>query len=373
MICHALFLPGTLEPTRRVEISTMTTRPPLHPSIRPASACDLTRRPLLSGAREGNLRRFLPCLGLLLGLGLPSLAQADEASPYGINTHIPSDAALDLVQEAGIGWVRYDFNWFQIEPEKDRYDWSTTDRVIASAEARGLEVFVTLAYSPDWASGGDATAPPIDPADWYDFVFDVVSRYRGRVSHWGLWNEPNLGDFFSGSMDDYIQDILVQGAAAVRAADSGSKVLGPELAMLDSGDWELWLKTVLTEAPDAIDIVTQHSYSDTGKKVLWNMGATSSGRVRLRTPHGIMVATGTDDKPLWLTETGWHTDEVSESSQATFYEQTLDGVLDLPWLEKVFFYELVDDPNISSKWGILAADLSPKEAFFAYQSFIYSH
>ena len=45
-----------------------------------------------------------------------------------------------------------------------------------------------------------------------------------------------------------------------------------------------------------------------------------------------------------------------------------DGALD--WLDKIFFYELRDDPNIEDKWGILRSDNSPKKAFYSYQAHI---
>ena len=88
---------------------------------------------------------------------------------------------------------------------------------------------------------------------------------------------------------------------------------------------------------------------------------------------GIIEMTGQSGKPLWLTETGWHTDEVSEDAQARYLVQTLDGVMEHSWLDKVFFYELRDDPNIPEAWGILRADLSPKAAFGAYSEYIATH
>jgi hypothetical protein len=185
-----------------------------------------------------------------------------------------------------------------------------------------------------------------------------------------MWNEPNLEGFFSGTRGQYIDDILRVGSQAVHDADPGSYVLGPELAM--SGSWGEWLYVVLDQAADAIDIVTQHDYEDNGAQVLRKMGGWEPFWNK-PTPRGIMEATGTDAKELWLTETGWHTDEVSEDAQAAFYEQVLEGVDAYDWLDKVFFYELVDDPHIAEQWGILNSDLTPKQAYYAYQSYIAAH
>jgi hypothetical protein len=308
------------------------------------------------------VRLFGATFFILANAAVGSASAADPALPYGINAHLPSSALLDRVAEAGIAWIRVDFNWFMIEPNRGVYDWTTTDAVISDARARGINVYATLAYSPAWANGGqNSNAPPTDSGDWYNFVYTTVSRYRGSVQHWGMWNEPNLEDFFSGTRDQYIDDILRVGAQAVRNADPGSYVLGPDLAMID--DWWLWLFVVLDQAAEAIDIVTQHDYEDTGTQVL----------IKMLTPRRIMEATGTAAKELWLTETGWHTDEVSEGAQAAYYEQVLKGVDASDWLDKVFFYELVDDPRIPEEWGILHSDLTPKQAYYTYQSYIAAH
>ena len=96
---------------------------------------------------------------------------------------------------------------------------------IGDARARGLHIFATLAYSPGWANGGQPhQAPPVSAADWQRFVRTVVRRYRGQIKHWGMWNETNLSQFFSGSKDDYVHKLLVPGAQAAKAADPALRV-----------------------------------------------------------------------------------------------------------------------------------------------------
>jgi hypothetical protein len=187
-----------------------------------------------------------------------------------------------------------------------------------------------------------------------------------------MWNEPNLEQFFLGSPQVYVRDVLRVGAQAARDADSSALVLGPDLAQLRSAHWPVWLYTVLREAGDAIDIVTHHAYEDSGLEVLWRLGAHGP-LPRWRTARGIMELSGVGDKALWLTETGWRTDRVSEEQQADYYVQVLMGVDALPWLDKVFFYEIVDDPRSLKEWGILRSDLTPKAAYYRYQDYIAAH
>ena len=64
-------------------------------------------------------------------------------------------------------------------------------------------------------------------------------------------------------------------------------------------------------------------------------------------------------------------EELSEEEQATYYHQLLWGVHTRGYLEKVFPYEIRDDPNAGvPPWGIVRADYSPKEAYYTYRDFI---
>jgi polysaccharide biosynthesis protein PslG len=311
----------------------------------------------------------MQCIVRLLGTTLVLLTYAaagtawaaSPALPYGINTHLPSSALLDRVAAAGIAWIRVDFNWYDLQPARDRYDWTLADAVVHDARARGLNVYATLSYTPAWANGGQGrNAPPLNADDWYNFVYETVSRYRAQVQHWGMWNEPNFEGFWSGSVEQYLQIILEVGARAVRDAQGGF-VCGPELGM--QGDWQVWFYQILSQKPRDLDIVTIHSYAETGTHVL----------LELLTPRAIMVLTGTDAKELWLTETGWDTSEVSEEAQAAYYEQVLEGLEQEGGPDKAFFYQLVDEPGSPEQWGILRVDLSPKPAYEAYQRHIATH
>ena len=46
-----------------------------------------------------------------------------SASTFGVNAHVPQESVADEIVEAGIGWVRIDFQWSAVEPERDLYEW----------------------------------------------------------------------------------------------------------------------------------------------------------------------------------------------------------------------------------------------------------
>jgi hypothetical protein len=313
---------------------------------------------------------------------------ASYRSPYGINTHLPSGAELttlyDLTRDAGIAWVRVDFNWGDAEPSQDHFDWSRYDAVVRAAAERGLHVYAGLGYTPGWANGGrDGTVPPSSPDDWRDFCRRVAERYDGahglpRIEHFGMWNEPDHEGFFTGTVDDYIETILVNGAEAVRAGNPDAQVCAPDLAHdLD------FLREVLERGRGLIDVVTIHKYAERARDYgTWLDGAHwpwEDDNVR-----EILTATGFyPGTPVWLTECGWPTDpgwvcwfdhRQSEEGQATRYGELLDTLASREWVQRYFFYELRDaDLTEACQWGILRGDLSPKPAYGAYRDYIAAH
>ena len=183
---------------------------------------------------------------------------ANGDSPYGINVHVASTEVMDRCRDLGVGWLRADFDWNRIESEKGHFEWTVTDRVVADAEARGLSILVSLAYSPGWANGGQPRhAAPRNPQDWADFVTAVVDRYKARVRHWGMWNEPNLQHFWSGSREQYIEEILAVGSSAVKNLDGGL-VLAPDLAHLQGADWNRWRMVVEMATVYSLTISSKH-------------------------------------------------------------------------------------------------------------------
>ena len=306
-----------------------------------------------------------------------SVASASEYNPYGINAHIPTSSELDKVQQAGIGWIRADFNWDLIQPSsQSSYSWSQFDSLVSNANSRGIEIFATLAYTPSWANGGysDHAYPPTDAQDWYDFVYAVVSRYKDSIRYWGMWNEPNSSSFWRGTQSQYINDIVINGSNAVKAADPYGRVVGPDLASGQS-NWTSWLATILDQAGDEIDVVSHRMYQrDVGDDVsdmLYYLDGSSSSSV-----WAIMKAHGAQDKEFWLTEIGWSTYEVSEQEQAQYYLEILDAMIVRPWWTKTFFFVL-KDCELCTSWdpyekqlGILNDDNSAKPAYTSYKNFI---
>lgn len=167
-------------------------------------------------------------------LAAVALAPSALAAPrqLGVNVHQSTDVGMDVAKAASLSWVRIDFNWLDVETSKGVYDWSRMDAVVAAATARGLSVLAVIGYTPKWASTGDArgdgsTNDVPSPGLYEAFVTAAVQRYKSKVTHWEIWNEPNLEQFFEGTPADYTSRILLPGAKAVHAACASCKVVAP--------------------------------------------------------------------------------------------------------------------------------------------------
>ena len=105
-------------------------------------------------------------------------------------------------------WRLWDaeINWPDLEPNKGQWNFERLDRYVSLAQQHGTSILFTLGGSPPWASARPQslsnyspgfTAEPANLEDWRIYVRTVVSRYKGRIPAYEIWNEPNLKDFWS--------------------------------------------------------------------------------------------------------------------------------------------------------------------------------
>lgn len=301
-------------------------------------------------------------LTLLLSCGAP-IASADVGDEsLGINAHVPTDDQLEMAVDLGVPWIRVDANWRDIHTGPGRFTWDAMDRVVEGARARGLRVYMTLAYTPEWVarvprSRSDANTGNDEPAssvEWTAFVEAIVARYSARgVTHFGLWNEPNLDAFWESSagVDPYVDKILLPGAAAVRRSCASCRVLGPDLAHV--GEYDVFLARVLDRAGAELDILAHHLYAgwpENGVEV-WDGDRFLEALERRRFPftraslREVLDAHGWTGE-VWITETGHEAEPVGDATeeglQDTYVRRVMEEQLARAWWTNTFFYELTD-------------------------------
>ncbi|MBK9033072.1 MAG: hypothetical protein IPL61_17690 [Myxococcales bacterium] len=292
----------------------------------------------------------------------PPRVLALDPSPYGLDSHLAGDDLFDRFAAIGIRWHRVDVDWDVIEAQRGQYDWTDVDRVVADADRLGLALMASIAYTPAWASGvTDRAAPPRDPADYVAFVREVVRRYRGRVACLGVWNEPNLRQFWNGTRTQYLSEILVPGLFTIHLEAPEMVTCGPDLS--SAGDERTaWLGPILDAAGGQLDVITHHQYDG---------GDTVAGRAaEIEALHEFLIARGHGHKPLWITEIGWSRTDVTEAEQATLLTGVMDAMATRPWWAKTFWYD-----SHGVDFGIVGPDGAPdrgvpRAAYHAYAAVI---
>lgn len=296
---------------------------------------------------------------------------ADE-SPYGINAHVSQNRVLNRINTCGIKWVRIDIEWAKIESKKGEFYYLESDRVIDRAKSNGLSILGILYGSPAWSNNKKGSNyPPDNPDNWRIFVRKTVKKYKNIIKYWNIWNEPNVEKFFAPGKDVFVEQIFKPAAEEIRSVDPEAFIVGPELAHLNKAgsEWYFWMKYILTEAGEYIDIVSHHIYKNDGVYAIFE--TLESGENIIPPVKDIVKESGFGSKPFWITETGWDTELFSEEEQANRYLSFLKTMRSRNYPDKIFFYQIIDDTTPGVRpWGILRTDLSEKPAYKVYSDFI---
>ncbi|MGC8834295.1 MAG: beta-galactosidase [Armatimonadota bacterium] len=318
-------------------------------------------------------RTFIFCLPALLLFATALFALSSEQphpsypntdSPIGINgikwfhtRNSPyvwqyAERQMARMKSAGITWDRFDAWWSVIEPERGKFDWRFMDSIVEFYTQHGVQALPILCYSSAWSGG----TPPIEPeerARFAEFVYRTVRRYKGRITAWEIWNEPNIPTFWKPQPSAEAYSLLLREAySAAKTADPTCTVVGGATSMADMnyiqdlhrfGAW------------NSMDVLSIHPYS---------MGGTAHQQ-RLETILDIvqeMNRATKRPKPLWITEIGWTAEgEQEENDQAISLFQTY-CLAAAKGVQRVFWFCLED---WSEKWGIVAVDGRPKKAYTA--------
>ena len=290
--------------------------------------------------------------------GASGSRKLEPESPWGVGLYLyryPENEegfrrmaeAARLARDAGVKWSREEFQWHRIEPREGRFNWYFYDRMVRTALENGIKIYGLLAYWSPWTE--PYTEKGINAyAAW---ASAVVARYRDRIRHWEVWNEPNIF-FWQGPRDMYAE-LLKKTYRAIKAADPGAKVLGLSTAGIDVP----FIKRILAlEAP--FDILTIHPYrgvlnEDEFVRELRNVRSLVGGR------------------PVWITEMGWPTlpGGTDEAEQARLLARTYLSAVGSGAVESVSWYDFREDgwdPLYNEHhFGVVRRDLTPKAAYLA--------
>jgi len=207
-------------------------------------------------------------------------------------------------------------SWIALEPAKGQYDWESLDFWVKQAQEKNVQLDYLFLNTPRWAStrpdepcNGKRTgcAAPPNPADWEDFVRALVTRYKGRIASYELWNEPNATAYWSGTA----QQMTVLAARAypiIKSIDPNAIVVSPSAS---STGWptphDVWLDQYLSAGGGKYaDAIAWHGYA--GRNDRPALPAEDLAR-QIEALHVVLDRHHLGQMPIWDTEGGWGRNE----------------------------------------------------------------
>jgi len=330
----------------------------------------------------------------------PTLAPRDDSSfGYGIQVqaHMNTEQTLEQVNQLGLGWIKQQIRWHDLEPNPGAANWDALDSIFAAASEHDLKVMVSIVAAPDWARSVTAegkAGPPDNPQDYVNYVSQLVQRYKGAVHAVELWNEQNLDRewYTAGGLSAANYVTLIKPAAeAIHQIDPGVIVISGALAptgfndgVIAIDDFQYMQQMIDAGLLDYVDCVGSHANGynippslsaedalaqgapagtqfvgpfDSGNPLnphhSWSFYSTLTGY------HDMIVTAGKDTR-LCVTEFGWASIEGMQGDAKQSFEFAYDNT------QAEQAQNIVDGFRTMHDWGfvwlsfLFNLDYSPK-------------
>jgi hypothetical protein len=244
--------------------------------------------------------------------------------------------------------------WPYVETSRGTFDWSRLDPYVAEANAQGVSLVYTSVFVPPWAAADPSscfsywyqttvcTSSVTNIADWQNFVTALVTRYKGRIQVYELWNEPSCTCSFSGTVPQLVALTLAE-HDIIRSIDPAALIIGPTMQGYESAYLASYFAAGGTTDIDAVGMHSSPNPDNDDAEFM--MGSVTTGI------QSVMAQYGLSNKPLWNTENDWGNDSylTNSDAQAAFVARDLL----LNWnvgVTRVYWYAW-DNTDLGTLWS----------------------
>jgi hypothetical protein len=329
--------------------------------------------------------------------------------------------ALDAAVALGAVYIRANVAWAGSAPRPTSrrapaapvYDFGRYDRLIDEAAARGLRVQLTLTGpAPAWASGAhNVGVDRPDAKRFGTFAAQAAAHFRGRVTRYSVWNEPNWHGWLrpekvcrrgrcTKTAARRYRALYVAAYSAVKRADPAAQVwIGETSPNLRKGRNGAPLSTAplkfLREMTCRDGIVkgcrgtlkadgyAHHPYEFThapnwrdpnpDNVTIGTLGRMRSALTKLSRARALRY-TRSGAMPVYLTEFAYFSRgsrALSPAKRAGYTRQAFAMALAAPGVRQLVYFQLLDGPA-SRPWnsGLMDTAGGPYPAFGAVRDFV---
>lgn len=340
---------------------------------------------------------------------------------FGINTFLeqePSlavrDETLRRIRAMGFTFVRQQFVWEDIEIHgkgdfEDRRNieavgivsaWDKYDNIVDLAGQHRLQLIARLDNPPAWSravgngpNDWDTHGPPDDYDDYGDFVEAVVSRYRGRITYFQLWNEPNIFPEWGSAPPnpEAFVELACLGYRRAKAANPDAVILAAALAPTVAYDDRNMNDLIFLQRAyragygECFDIFSAQGYG------FW--AGPADRRLRptvINYPHHLllrdmMVVNGDAGRSIWISEVGWNAvpdgdipqifGQVTPAQQADYAMQLYERAQrEWPWIGVInyWYFKRATDQDANQPqyyFRVMEPDFTPLPVYDALAAY----
>lgn len=148
------------------------------------------------------------------------------------------ERCYDKLSETGVKWARCQTGWCRCETEKGKYDFQWLDDVVDNLRRRGIQPWFNVGfgnklYMPNAYGEAAVGSVPLYFGEetlqaWKNYIRALSRHFRGRVTYYEIWNEPEIGAFWQPSKPDpleYLRLVKLTGTI-IREEDPRAKIGG---------------------------------------------------------------------------------------------------------------------------------------------------
>jgi hypothetical protein len=273
---------------------------------------------------------------------------------------------FEMLDELGAIWLRRTAYWSSMEHEQWVWDFSGWDYWVKDAKEKNKKLLAILAYDNAWIHRHNKSRRRIEPDErifFLRYVEEIVTRYKGRVDAYEIWNEPNWV-FWKGKDKDLF-DLARETAKKIKEVDPDAKIVAGSFWRTPKKFIRGYLRSGVLEYTD---IVSFHPYA-----------VNPYYTVKLYDRLAAILAQEDFTGQVWVTEVGYPTHgyyptRVSEDGFPAYIIKTLSG-LAIRNIENIFWYELFDSRNKHEQgskffsepfFGLVYPDYSLKKGYAAF-------
>ncbi len=263
------------------------------------------------------------------------------------------EKCYDLLGKSGVKHARCQTGWSKCEKEKGVYDFAWLDDVVDNLLSRGIKPWFNVGSGNPIYMQNDLPNPtgvgcvPLLYGEetyqaWKNYIRALALHYKGRVTHYEIWNEPDNPHHWYPEKPNplkYIQ-LVKDTRAIIKEVNPDAKV-GADIAGLS----RLWYTKAFAEnlGPGVIDFFCIHIYSTVPEGMPVRRLREIKRLFRENGLGDVDIWQGEAGYPSWAYEGHWLIPKGTDSERSQAVWQLRRYFLDVAYgLKRSSFFQMAD-------------------------------